>query len=282
MSEKKVMKSNNKEKVNKKVDRVAIKEALLDLTEGFLSSVTDVILMELFFGLNLLVAGSYSGSVYRASRAAEEMFESVKIGTVKTTCHQLKNKGYITYVRGKNAAANAKLTKAGLERIKNILPQYKKDRPWDGRLYLITYDVPENRNRDRDTLRQLLRKLGCGLLQQSVWVTPHNPKGILEKAIKEYGIFGDIIVSDTGREGNIGKTNFKELMERVYNLHMVNDRYAEFIKKYKSRGRGSKEYLMFKFLSIVEDDPQLPYELLPDNWLGDRAYASFKKLKDSG
>lgn len=271
-------------KVNtKKGKKMAKKEVLTDLTEGLLLFVTEVILVELFFGLNLLVSGSYSGSVYRASKAADEMLGEILGGidpsAVKQTCRNLKREGFVTYVKGKkNAAANARLTKAGLERIRNILPQYRKERPWDGRLYLITYDVPEERRKDRDLLRHLLKKFGCGLLQKSVWVTPHNPKGVLEKVVKDYGIVGDVIVSDTGNEGSIGNTNFKELMARVYNLEEINGRYSEYIEMYRTGGFKAREQAIFKFLSVVEDDPQLPYELLPTDWFGDEAYSLYEKF----
>lgn len=255
------------------------KGVLLEITDGVLASVAEVILTELFFGLNLMLSGSYSGSVYRASKATDEMMNEIRAETIKRTCYRLKQEGYITYIKGESIVANAKLTKEGLKRIKNSLPQYKKVRSWDGRLYLITYDVPENRRRDRDLLRHLLRKLGCGLLQQSVWITPYNPHGVLEEIIKEHGIVGDIIVSDTGKEGSVGKTNFKELMERVYNLGEINDRYAEFIEMCQTGDWKFREQVIFRFLSVVSDDPQLPYELLPEDWLGNKAYAHFQSLK---
>lgn len=254
------------------------KEVLLDITDGVLSTITEIILAELFLGLSLLVSGSYSGSVYRASKMADDILEDIKTGTVKRTCHQLKSQGYITYVKGKNAAASARLTKEGLERVGGVLPRYKEKRSWDGKLYLITYDIPENRRRDRDSLRYFLKKFGCGQLQQSVWVTPYNPRGVLEEIVKENRIVGDIIISDTGKEGNIGRTNFKELMGRVYDLRKINDRYAEYIEIYQLGKFKAREQAIFKFLSIVGDDPQLPHELLPEDWLGDKAYSLFRNF----
>lgn len=269
------MNEDNEEKTSKK-------EALMELTEGVLLTVTEIVLAELFFGLSLLFAGSYSGSVYRASREAdkalEEALAAITSKSVKRTCNQLKHQGYITYVRGKTK--KAKLTKTGFKRIKNVLPQYKTERPWDNKLYTITYDVPENRRQNRDLLREVLKRSGCGLLQQSVWITPYNPQEMLEAAVRDYKIVGDIIVSDTGKEGNIGKTNFKELISRVYDLKKINDRYAEFIKKCHNKRR-TREQLVFKFLSIAGDDPQLPYELLPKDWLGDEAHLLFKRIADS-
>lgn len=272
------MSSKKVKKGTKKVNRAEIRETLLELTDGLLTSIGEVILAELLFGLNLLVAGSYSGSVYRASKAADEMLESIRSETIKSTCYQLKYKGHVTYVKGRNAAPSAKLTKAGLERIESILPQYRERRPWDGRLYLVTYDVPEEQRQKRDDLRYFLKKIGCGLLQRSVWITPYNPKEALEKIVRDCNIVGDIIVSDTGKEGSVGKTNFKELMERVYNLKETNDRYKEFIEVCQRKGYKTRERLIFRFLSIVADDPQLPYELLPNDWLGDKAHLLFKKL----
>ncbi|MBU1327173.1 hypothetical protein KKB64_04890 [Patescibacteria group bacterium] len=33
-----------------------------------------------------------------------------------------------------------------------------------------------------------------------------------------------------------------------------------------------------RYLSILRDDPQLPFQLLPDNWLGLKAYQLYRKI----
>ena len=67
-----------------------------------------------------------------------------------------------------------------------------------------------------------------------------------------------------------------DLVNRVYKLDQLNQRYSEFIF-WVRKGRLDKKQIAFKFLSILADDPQLPFDILPYNWLGNKAYKLFKK-----
>jgi len=65
-------------------------------------------------------------------------------------------------------------------------------------------------------------------------------------------------------------------MEKVYNLSGLNSRYINFIEDVKNKTIVSKEQLLFTFLSILKDDPQIPFDLLSEDWVGDKAYVLFK------
>lgn len=54
---------------------------------------------------------------------------------------------------------------------------------WDGKWRLVGLDIPETKKSRRDTVRQLLKRLGFKLLQRSLWVIPYPCKGEL-KVIK--------------------------------------------------------------------------------------------------
>ena len=159
-----------------------------------------------------------------------------------------------------------------------MLPTYKKKRTWDKRIYLVTYDVPEERRDDRDLLREALKRIGCAHLQDSVWLTPYNPKGILETFVEEQGLHGSIIVSDTGTDGAVGSRGLKELICEIYSLEDLNDRYKGFLYEFsKGKKESAADAVASHYLSILQDDPQLPFELLPTDWRGEEAYEFYEE-----
>lgn len=214
--------------------------------------------------------------VYQAFQEADEILSKVNHHTLAATWHQLFKKRLLTYKKRENLYS-VEITKFGLRRLKSHIPNYLKKRPWDRKVYLITYDVPEQEGNKRYLLRSVLKRLGAASLQESVWLTPYNPRKILNDFVEEYKIKASIIVSDIGKDGGIGETDLRDLLVKVYRLEELNDRYEEFIKKTRS-GEINSKYLLLEYLSILKDDPQLPFELLPSGWFGHKAYEQYLKL----
>ena len=103
---------------------------------------------------------------------------------IKNSFYQLKRQGLIVY--GLRLWQTPQITQAGKEKLKRLLPHYNNKRIWDKRLYLVSYDIPNSKKAVRDNLRQILKTLGCGLLQESVWLTPYNPKEVLKNFVAEH------------------------------------------------------------------------------------------------
>lgn len=58
---------------------------------------------------------------------------------------------------------------------KTLIDNYKNQKKkWDGRWRVLIFDIPENRRRDRDHIRQTLIDIGFVRLQKSVWVFPYD------------------------------------------------------------------------------------------------------------
>lgn len=258
-----------------------LKETILKVSEGVVANLTDFLLAQLFFGFELAVRGRRSP--YAVERALEkahwEDLTKINYQQIKRTIYNLKKKGLVKYIKREKILL-PQITTAGKKRLKNLIPVYDEKRIWDKRIYLVTYDIPEKKKTDRDVLRKYLKKIGCGMLQQSVWLTPYNPKEILRKFIEERRLSGQVLISDLGEDGSIGEEEFKELVARVYNLDQLNDRYLEFIQEWQGKKIDSfeKARINFALFSILMDDPQLPFELLPEDWIGDKAYQLLRDL----
>lgn len=88
--------------------------------------------------------------------------------------YNLKRRGLIKINNLENKKA-IMLTSPGEARALRI--KYKiidKKRRSDGRWQMVIFDIPENKRRFRDILRENLSFLGYKILQKSVWVCPYD------------------------------------------------------------------------------------------------------------
>lgn len=213
--------------------------------------------------------------------AISKSIQAVKMTNPKTFKRAVYNAKYKGYLEKKEDYY--KITALGEKRLKKILPRYEKDRPWDGKLYLITYDIPEDKKRERDYLRDYLKKLGCGRLQQSVWLTAYNPTKLISSYVGQRKLAGLVLVSDLKEGGFIGGKKAPEIVKGIYNLETLNDQYRQFCLQVENKKIKNQE-IIIEYLSILKKDSQLPFELLPGGWWGEDAYLIYQKtlknLKD--
>ena len=197
--------------------------------------------------------------------------------TIRKALHNLVSKRYI---KRKNVETEFELsiTREGLTRIHELIPTYKEKRSWDGYLYLISYDIPVKSNTKRNLLRQYLRHIGCGKLQDSLWMTPYNPTGIVDIFVDEEHVPGTILVSKLGKDGTIGNESRKTLIAKVYGYRELQIHYEEFIEKYSDPKSVSKTQLAIDYYTILKNDPQLPFALEPDNFPSRTANRIFRSL----
>lgn len=247
------------------------------VTYGVCGSIIDLLIWQV-----ALVGASFgkygSRGVNQAFSEADEILENFNHHTLSVIWHQLTKKRLITYQKRQNLYS-PEITKFGKKRLQETFPEYHKNRPWDKRIYLITYDIPESDHKKRDRFRIFLKRIGTKLLQESTFLTPYNPRQLINEFVNKSRVPGTIIVSDVGSDGGVGETSIQNLLVKLYSLEKLNDRYEEFIKKGQLK-EARLRYLLFEYLSILKDDPQLPFELLPKDWLGEKAYSLYEKLKE--
>lgn len=237
---------------------------------------TDLLLWQLYYTGALVGKRKSAYSFTKAFFEANDALKALNSTTIYRTVQHLITQGLVNIT---DNGLTATISTAGLQRLKSELPFYDTKRIRDKKIYLITYDIAEKRRYDRNTLREYLKKLGCGMLQASVWITFYNPKRTLQSFINEHNLRGSVIISTLGKDGTIGDDDLQSLIQRVYHLDKINEQYAEFITNYKDKTNFNSQELSFSFLSILQNDPQLPFELLPDDWLGEKAYHLFLKYK---
>lgn len=245
----------------------------MKIGERILEKVVDVVLIAVYFNMETLTHKRKEWG--RVENYVYDDLEKFDYGSVKRLILYLKQKGLVQVIREKSKLPE--ITDEGKKKLASVLPSYNEKRVWDKRVYLITYDLPTKKNTERNYLRFFLKKIGCGMLQKSVWITPYNPTELIDQFVKKNELTDLILVSSLGKDGTVGKINFSDLFADVYGLRELNERYKEFIFEY-NKGKLTKDQLIFYFLNILANDPQIPFPLLPEEWVGDKAYKLFLNI----
>lgn len=167
--------------------------------------------------------------------------------------------------------------------------------PWDGRWYLLTYSIPESKRVLRRGLRKRLQWLGFAALHQATWISPRDLRPQVEKVVDALDIHANVEFFTAEHHGF---SSDQEIVARCWNLQELNEYYADFVARYDpvlrehqarlQSGDGPKldECFVHRFMLVHEFrsspyvDPNLPRELLPEHWLGERATELFQQIHD--
>lgn len=234
------------------------------------STVVDLSLWIAVYVANLGLPQSRYGTAFRVKLTADRFLSQWNYDTItRAIAHARRRRLLAPVMRGRHTLPE--ITEEGKRRLSVIIPMYDEKRVWDARMHLITYDIPETQAKDRGELRDFIRMIGAGRLQDSVWITPYNPIDTLRSFIGEHRLAGTVIVSDMGTDAAIGEEDVQSLVARVWRLDRLNDRYTEWLSEANKSGR-LDHWMLIAFLSILKEDPQLPFPLLPAWWKGNQAY----------
>lgn len=108
----------------------------------------------------------------------------------------LKNKGIIKIKEIENKEAIL-ITPKGQNKISDIIIKVqsanlkkRKDKKWQ----MIMYDIPKNKNRERQFFRKELKLLGYQMIQKSIWASPYNVIIETRQLIEKYKFWGFVRV----------------------------------------------------------------------------------------
>lgn len=100
--------------------------------------------------------------------------------------YYLKRKGYIK-IKNLEQKQAALITHKGADKILKVKIRTKEGKKRaDGKWQMIIFDIPENKKRLRELLRDALHFLKYQKLQQSVWVCPYDVLKETEAVLRKY------------------------------------------------------------------------------------------------
>lgn len=180
----------------------------------------------------------------------------------------------------KNGEVYLRLTSAGKERIVRDFPIFSlAKRKWDGKWRVVIFDINEINRLTRDLLRLKLKELGFGMLQESVWITPHDiARDIREfleaRKLKEQAFVLEISAVLAGER--------EFLVEKIWHLRDINSEYLEVMLMINNDrvvlSTSRIKEIRKKYLQILLKDPCLPKELLPEDWAGEKTRKAMRRL----
>ena len=238
---------------------------------------------------SLMAHGSQALYGWVPSRYRRHNFSRVLARQLKTGDIEKIIKGNEVYLR---------LTSEGNERIVRDFPILSfAARPWDRRWRVVIFDIEEIERTVRKGLREKLRQLGLGMLQESVWVTPHDVSVDLREFLEHKGLGEAAFVLEVSA---ILAGDQDALVRKIWNLDEIAEAYQEIIEKaaklrdmYVTSAGRTQQHTNEKKGGIAEEarkireryietlliDPQLPKELLPKGWPAVRAREAVHRLQ---
>ena len=215
---------------------------------------------------------------------------------VRSALSRISRKGWLKGRRVGNKSfysltpKGVKLLEEGAQRI--FQPRADE---WDGKWCLLTYSIPEKKRSLRNKLREKLTWLGYAPLNNATWISPRILRQKLEDLLDSLKIrdYVEIFCAE-----HLGFSSNQEVVDCCWDLEGLNQTYADFIAKYepllnehKTRLAEGKDLdpsecfvqrfmLVHEYRSFPYVDPNLPTELLPDDWLGDQAIQLFREYHE--
>jgi len=165
-----------------------------------------------------------------------------------------------------------------------------EDRPWDGIWSVVIFAAPENNRSLREVIRSRLQWLGFAPLEDGIWV---SPRGRHETAVEELARLGVADVTAlTATVPAVGAGSRRP--QEAWDLESLAEAYHRFIEdaeRLSSALHGGDlepvEALVLRtrlgddWIELASSDPDLPRELLPDDWPRAHARAVFVRTHEA-
>jgi phenylacetic acid degradation operon negative regulatory protein len=160
--------------------------------------------------------------------------------------------------------------------------------PWDGRWTMVAFSVPEETRSLRSTLRTRLRWLGFTALFDGVWAAPGDHSSQANALLAELSLTTATIVVGTACGPADGDP------ARAWDLQDLGDRYTDFLEDFGGlaarvhAGEVTDAEALVLRTTLIDVwrtfpalDPELPAELLPEQWPAPRARELFTDVYDT-
>lgn len=163
------------------------------------------------------------------------------------------------------------LMRRGLERVQSLTAEQP---PWDGRWLVLHVSVPSEGAAIRNRLTRRLQWDGFGSPAAGLWLSPHADRegelvdllGALDLRRRAVTVLGSFAP---------GGLDAEAVVERAWSLRLQLPFYEGLLNRWSQAAAPQGMALLAEHLALVDEwqhlpyvDPQLPRELLPDDWPG--------------
>lgn len=181
-----------------------------------------------------------------------------------------------------------KHTPSGAKRIQEVRSQVESfgtaPRDWDGRWWIVAFNVPEADRARRHVLRAQLRERRFGSLYDGVWISPYGSEKALHQMAAGIGVRRVTVMEVCAHSSfDVGSVFGLDEVARGYAGYIQD--FSPFVLGSASVGVTAGQALILRTVAwdrwrrMVLVDPDLPDALLPRGWPRSEARRLFTSLQ---
>ena len=167
----------------------------------------------------------------------------------------------------------------GMQRLESLNREGSR---WDGRIYLVSVEVPERDRAIRHTVRTRLGWAGFASIGSTLWAsTDPMAEKVAQRLMAELGLPSFSLVAERGAIGDI-----HQVIREAWDLPAVESEYRQFIDEFSGMQPSSPDDFFVAQAQITHQwrrfpfiDPGLPAELQPSEWPGQQARTLYRRLR---
>jgi phenylacetic acid degradation operon negative regulatory protein len=181
------------------------------------------------------------------------------------------------------------LTEQGLRQFATVSMRIYNDRRpnWDGQWRLVFTALADITQEERDNIRHELQWLGFGRLAPGVFGHPTADLAPVHTLVRELGLENKVamMLANTQDDG-YSCTPSSILVKQCFQVKPMDAAYSDFLKLFEPLLKSAKQaknldphlcfmlrtLLIHKFRRILLSEPELPFELLPEDSAGHKAW----------
>lgn len=144
-------------------------------------------------GAGLIVKNIYKGQRKKEYQALAKELGKYNIHRLRRNLKRLQQQ---TVVEISEDGETLTLTKSGQNKFLRLNQEAiaNKSQKWNGKWYLVIYDISHLRKSAQQAFRKSLKELKCFPLQKSVYLTPFDFRLEIEYFREKYQLGGDVII----------------------------------------------------------------------------------------
>jgi len=158
---------------------------------------------------------------------------------------------------------------------------FEGHRLWDGQVLLLNVAVPESDRGLRWTLKTRLAWVGFAQVSPGAWMSTRlSDESQAAALLGQLGLHG---ISYVARAGGIG--DLRDVVSKAWDLVGLAARYQQLLDDFAGAGDEvgddsitMRVQLVHRYRRFLGDDPTLPIELLPGDWVGQRMAHRYLEL----
>ncbi len=261
----------------------------ISMTINILSSVKDATTSDFVYSALSFYGRHRGGSLCGSWFVSALDPLGVKPGAIRQTLYRMEHSGALETTRvGRNkfyapSPTTLAIMDAGLERI------WQEPEEWDGRWTLVQFSFAAEDRTERDLAREVLQAEGFGALGPGLYLHPHDRSQRILQALRAMKLDQNV----TSFRARLTNGEDSSLADRIWDTNATAHAYRCFLERFQEfAGKGVtactdaeafalRFAVVFSFLRISWEDPELPAALSGEEPVGSRARALTKKLYET-